>query len=108
MRLVGQSCKLFFSKPPENGVDGRSTHLQVGSDRFDIPSVSMQPNDRSPTSLSIRHFRIAWIASLGCRGFRTRGQNELDRCRGWFAVEFHETNGRDLVRMKGWVLRMQI
>src|SRR5260370_37004105 len=108
MRFIRQPCKLFFCKPPENGVHSRSTHLQILGDRLGIPSVSMEPNHRSPTRLSIRHLRIAWIASLGCRGFGTRGQNELDRCWGRLAVEFHETNGRDLVWMKGRILSIQI
>ncbi len=29
MRLVWHSCELFFSKPPENGMDGRSTHMHT-------------------------------------------------------------------------------
>src|SRR5436309_5437353 len=76
MRLVRHSCKLFFRKPPENGMHGRSTHVQILSNRFGIPSVYMQPHDGSPPRLSICHLCIAWIPSLGCRGFRTRGQNE--------------------------------
>ena len=77
---------------------GLPTHVEVAGDRFRVPPVCMQLDDRSPALRTVLDFCIARIAALGRRWFGTGGQNELDGSRGGLAIEFDEADRCNFMR----------